>query len=70
MHSYSFLIFFNFHHPFFDDDEALVSFDLERRSHGGRCGGRFRQISVKVAGRAGFEPTSPAPKAGRISRLP
>ena len=23
-----------------------------------------------VADRAGFEPTSPAPKAGRISRLP
>ena len=23
-----------------------------------------------LAGRAGFEPTSPAPKAGRISRLP
>jgi len=25
---------------------------------------------VEVADRAGFEPTSPAPKAGRISRLP
>jgi len=25
---------------------------------------------VNVAGRAGFEPTSPDPKSGRISRLP
>jgi len=25
---------------------------------------------VEMADRAGFEPTSPAPKAGRISRLP
>ena len=50
-------------------DEA-VRFDFERMSRVKRRGGRLRQISVEVADRAGFEPTSPAPKAGRISRLP
>ena len=54
----------------YDDADGLVRFDFERMSRVKRRGGRLRQISVEVADRAGFEPTSPAPKAGRISRLP
>ena len=54
----------------YDDADGLVRFDFERMSRVKRRGGRLRQIGVEVADRAGFEPTSPAPKAGRISRLP
>ena len=54
----------------YDDEGGLVRFDFERMSRVKRRGGRLRQISVEMADRAGFEPTSPAPKAGRISRLP
>ena len=54
----------------YDDADGLVRFDFERMSRVKRRSGRLRQISVEVADRAGFEPTSPAPKAGRISRLP
>ena len=54
----------------YDDADGLVHFDFERMSRVKRRGGRLRQISVEMADRAGFEPTSPAPKAGRISRLP
>jgi len=54
----------------YDDANALVHFDSERMSRVKRRGGKLRQIVVEVADRAGFEPTSPASKAGRISRLP
>ena len=54
----------------YDDEGGLVRFDFERMSRVRRRGGRLRHISVEMADRAGFEPTSPAPKAGRISRLP
>ena len=54
----------------YDDEDGLVRFDFERMSRVRRRGGRLRHISVEMADRAGFEPTSPAPKAGRISRLP
>jgi hypothetical protein len=54
----------------YNDEGGLVRFDFERMSRVKRRGGRLRHISVELAGDAGFEPTSPAPKAGRISRLP
>jgi hypothetical protein len=53
-----------------DDANGFVHFDSDGETCFKRRGGKLRQISVNMAGRAGFEPTSPDPKSGRISRLP